>query len=56
VATARTGFGPVAYGSVYYVGWMIPRAAPMGTYSFCVVAYDRAAHHSRRSCAPLALR
>jgi uncharacterized repeat protein (TIGR01451 family) len=56
VATAKTGFGPVAYGGIYYVGWNVPLSAPMGRYTFCVVALDRAAHQSRTTCAPLALR
>lgn len=56
VGTAKTGFGPVAYGSVYYVGWQVPRAAPKGRYTFCVTAFDRAAHRSTSTCAPLALR
>ncbi len=56
VATRRSGFGPVAYGSVYFVAWAVPRTAPPGTYSFCVVATDRSGNSSARSCAPLALR
>jgi hypothetical protein len=56
VATAKTGFGPVAYGSTYYVGWHVPAKAPMGGYSFCVVAVDRAGNASRASCSPLAVK
>lgn len=55
VGTASTGFGPVAYGSAYYVGWNVPASLPRGTYRFCVVAVDRAGNHSRSSCAPLTL-
>lgn len=51
IGTAATGFGPVAYGSVYFVGWMVPKSVPAGKYSFCVVAYDHAKHHSTTSCA-----
>ena len=56
VGRAKTGFGPVAYGSVYFVGWHVPRAAPKGRYTFCVVAADHANNHSTESCAPLTLR
>lgn len=55
-ATASTGFGPVAFGTTYYLGWHVPALAPKGTYKFCVVAFDRAGNHSRSSCAPLALK
>jgi hypothetical protein len=53
IGKASTGFGPVAYGSVYYVGWKVPKKLAAGKYSFCVVAYDHANHHSRTSCAAL---
>ena len=53
VARAATGFGPVAYGTVYYVGWHVPKKLSPGKYSFCVVAYDRAKHQSKASCAAL---
>jgi len=56
VARAATGFGPVAYGTVYYVGWHVPKKLSPGKYSFCVVAYDRAKHHSATSCAALTVR
>jgi hypothetical protein len=55
-ATPSTGFGPVAYGTTYFLGWHVPASAPKGTYSFCVVAVDRAGNHSRSSCAALALK
>ena len=53
---ADTGFGPVAYGSVYCVGWNVPGHAPKGNYSFCVVGVDKAGNKSPQSCAPLALK
>ncbi|MDX6425724.1 MAG: hypothetical protein QOD52_1129, partial [Gaiellaceae bacterium] len=56
VGSASTGFGPVAAGSVYYVGWHVPVKFAKGSYSFCVVAYDRAGNRSAQSCAPLALK
>jgi hypothetical protein len=56
VGSAATGFGPVAAGSIYYVGWHVPAKARKGRYSFCVVAVDRARHSSKQSCAPLTLR
>jgi hypothetical protein len=56
VGTAGTGYGPVAYGSVYYVGWHVPAKATKGNYRFCVVAVDRAGNKSAQSCAPLALK
>jgi hypothetical protein len=56
VGTAGTGYGPVAYGSVYYVGWHVPAKAPKGTYWFCVTAVDRAGNKSAQSCAPLSLK
>ncbi|HEX3805851.1 MAG TPA: hypothetical protein VHV52_03630, partial [Gaiellaceae bacterium] len=55
IGKASTGFGPVAYGSVYYVGWMVPKKPAAGKYTFCVVAYDHANHHSSTSCAALAV-
>ena len=55
VGTARSGFGPVAFGSTYYLGWQVPKRASKGTYTFCVVAYDRAANHSPSSCAALSV-
>jgi len=55
-STASSGFGPVAYGTTYFLGWHVPALAPKGTYKFCVVAVDRAGNHSRSSCAPLALK
>jgi hypothetical protein len=56
VAKASTGFGPVAAGSVYYVGWHVPATAAKGNYSFCVTAIDRAGNKSAQSCAPVALK
>jgi uncharacterized repeat protein (TIGR01451 family) len=56
VGTAKTGFGPVAAGSVYFVGWHVPANAAKGNYWFCVVATDRAGNKSAQSCAPLALK
>lgn len=56
VARANTGYGPVAYGSVYYVGWRVPPKAAKGSYRFCVVAVDRAGNRSAPSCAALALK
>ena len=56
VGKASTGYGPVAYGSVYYLGWKVPARAVKGNYSFCVVAVDRAGNKSAQTCAPLALK
>jgi hypothetical protein len=56
VATTSTGYGPVAFGSVYYVGWHVPTQAAKGNYWFCVAAVDRAGNKSAQSCAPLALK
>jgi uncharacterized repeat protein (TIGR01451 family) len=56
VGTAKTGYGPVAAGSVYFVGWHVPANAAKGNYWFCVVATDRAGNKSAQSCAPLALK
>lgn len=56
VGTASTGYGPVASGSTYYVGWHVPANAAKGNYWFCVVAVDRAGNKSAQSCAPLALK
>jgi uncharacterized repeat protein (TIGR01451 family) len=56
VATTRSGFGPVAYGSTYFLGWHVPAKAAKGTYSFCIVPTDRAGNHGRVSCASLAIR
>ncbi|HEX4678939.1 MAG TPA: hypothetical protein VH210_07020 [Gaiellaceae bacterium] len=56
VGTPSTGFGPVAYGSTYFLPWYVPTKAAKGHYSFCVVAYDRAGNKSAQSCAPLALK
>lgn len=56
VGTAQTGYGPVASGSVYYVGWHVPAKAAKGNYWFCVTAVDRAGNKSAQSCAPLALK
>jgi hypothetical protein len=56
VGRASTGYGPVVFGSVYYVGWHVPAKAAKGTYTFCVTAVDRAGNKSARSCAPVALR
>ena len=55
-ATTSSGFGPVAYGTTYFIGWNVPALAPKGTYKFCVVAVDHAGNHSRSSCAMLALK
>jgi hypothetical protein len=51
VAGANTGFGPVAFGTTYYVGWHVPVKAAKGIYPFCVVAVDKAGNKSRASCA-----
>jgi hypothetical protein len=56
VGTANTGYGPVAFGSVYYISWHVPAKAAKGKYSFCVVAVDRAGNKSAQSCAPVALK
>ena len=56
IGAANTGFGPVAFGGTYYVGWHVPANAAQGRYSFCVTALDRAGNKSASSCAPLALR
>jgi hypothetical protein len=56
VGKASTGFGPVVFGSVYYVGWRVPAKAAKGMYTFCVTAVDRAGNKSARACAPVALR
>jgi hypothetical protein len=56
VGTAKTGYGPVAAGSVYYVAWHVPAHAAKGNYWFCVVAVDRAGNKSAQSCAPLVLK
>jgi hypothetical protein len=56
VGTAKTGLGPVAYGSSYFVGWHVAAKAPKGRYTFCVVATDRAGNHSPSSCARLVLK
>jgi uncharacterized repeat protein (TIGR01451 family) len=56
VSVRRTGFGPVAFGSTYYVGWKIPKKAAKGKYSFCVVAVDRAGNKSRASCGALTIK
>ena len=56
IATRRTGFGLVAYGSTYYVGWKVPKKAAKGVYSFCVVAVDRAGNKSRASCGRLTVK
>ena len=56
VGTPSTGFGPVAFGSVYFLAWHVPAQAAKGNYRFCVVAYDRAGNRSAESCAPLALK
>jgi uncharacterized repeat protein (TIGR01451 family) len=56
IMKASTGFGRVAYGSVYYKGWKVPAHAAKGNYSFCVVAADRAGNTSAQSCAPLAVK
>ena len=56
VGSAQTGYGPVASGSVYYVGWHVPANAAKGNYWFCVTAVDRAGNKSAQSCAPLALK
>ena len=42
VGTSNTGYGPVAYGSVYYTGWKVPSTLAKGNYSFCVVGVDNA--------------
>jgi Domain of unknown function DUF11 len=56
VGTAKTGYGPVAYGSIYFVGWRVPVKAVKGSYWFCVAAFDRAGNKSAQSCAPLSLK
>ena len=47
---------PVAYGTTYFVGWHVPTKAATGTYSFCVVAVDKAGNKSRPSCAGLTVK
>jgi hypothetical protein len=56
VKTLKTGFGPVAYGTVYYVDWKVPTNAATGSYVFCVTAVDKASNRSAPSCAPLTIR
>jgi uncharacterized repeat protein (TIGR01451 family) len=56
VANANTGFGPVAYGTTYFVGWHVPAKATTGIYTFCVVAVDKAGNKSRASCAGLTVK
>jgi uncharacterized repeat protein (TIGR01451 family) len=56
IGSASSGYGPVAYGTVYYVGWRVPPTLRRGTYRFCVVAVDPAGNKSPASCAPLAVR
>jgi hypothetical protein len=56
VGSVRTGYGPVAAGSVYFVAWHVPAKAAKGKYTFCVVASDRSRHSSKQSCAPLTVR
>jgi uncharacterized repeat protein (TIGR01451 family) len=56
VGVSNTGFGPVAFGNVYYTGWRVPAGAPKGNYSFCVVGVDSAGNKSAQSCAPLAVK
>ena len=56
IGKATTGYGPVVSGSVYYVGWRVPRKAAKGKYTFCVTAIDRAGNKSAQSCAPVALK
>jgi hypothetical protein len=55
IATLKSGFGPVAAGTVYYLPWKVPSSFS-GSYTFCVVATDRAGNKSRPSCAPLSVR
>jgi hypothetical protein len=56
IGRTSTGYGPVASGSIYFVGWHVPKKAAKGHYSFCVTAVDRAGNKSAQSCAPLALK
>jgi uncharacterized repeat protein (TIGR01451 family) len=56
VGTAKTGFGPVASGSTYFVGWHVAHKSPTGRYAFCVVAIDRAGNRSRSTCAALTVK
>lgn len=53
IGQLSTGYGPVVDRATYFVGWHIPRRAIKGTYTFCVVAVDRALHASPSSCAAL---
>ena len=55
LATLKTGFGPVANGTIYFLPWKTPAKAA-GPLTFCVVATDRAGNKSAASCAPLSLR
>jgi len=56
IGSPSTGYGPVVNGTVYFVGWHIPSRAAKGRYTFCVVAVDRARHHSGTSCAALTVK
>jgi hypothetical protein len=56
VGTANTGYGPVAYGSVYFAPWSVPLRVSTGYYRFCVTAVDLAGNRSPQSCAPLTVK
>lgn len=56
VGRVSTGFGPVAYGGVYYVAWHVPKKLAPGKYTLTVVAADRARHKSKPSHATLTVR
>jgi hypothetical protein len=53
VGATNTGYGPVAYGSVYFAPWSVPLRVSTGYYRFCVTAVDLAGNRSPQSCAPL---
>ena len=56
LATLKTGYGPVVYGTIYFLPWKVPAKLTTGGLSFCVVATDRSGNSSRSSCAPVSLR
>jgi hypothetical protein len=50
---ARVPMGPVSYGRVVSLRWVVPQSAPAGIVSFCAVAIDQAGKRSPVSCAPI---
>jgi uncharacterized repeat protein (TIGR01451 family) len=56
VATLKTGYGPVVYGTIYFLPWKVSAKLDRGGLSFCVVATDRSGNSSASSCAPVSLR